>query len=165
MHPLRRLPQRLPGLRRGRRPCLRQPLLRAHRRRGDAALVRLEAYEALPHASSLCGACRDICPVRIDLPRMLVELRRDEEAARIPPWSVRWMEAAAAFVLKSPRRLRLATALLRLAQRPFVGSRGLRLPARLNPAGERSLPALAPRSFRRMWASGELEEETAHERG
>ena len=29
----------------------------------------------LAHASSLCGACKDVCPVRIDIPRMLVELR------------------------------------------------------------------------------------------
>jgi len=32
---------------------------------------------ALPQASSLCGACRDACPVKIDLPRMLVSLRKD----------------------------------------------------------------------------------------
>jgi L-lactate dehydrogenase complex protein LldF len=29
----------------------------------------------LPFASTLCGACRDICPVRIDIPRMLLHLR------------------------------------------------------------------------------------------
>ncbi len=31
----------------------------------------------LPHASSLCGACKDVCPVRIDIPRMLVRLRNE----------------------------------------------------------------------------------------
>lgn len=31
----------------------------------------------LPHATTLCGACRDACPVKIDLPRMLVDLRAD----------------------------------------------------------------------------------------
>jgi L-lactate dehydrogenase complex protein LldF len=30
----------------------------------------------LPYASTLCGACRDVCPVRIDIPRVLLELRR-----------------------------------------------------------------------------------------
>ena len=29
----------------------------------------------LPGASSLCGACRDVCPVRLDIPRMLLVLR------------------------------------------------------------------------------------------
>ena len=33
---------------------------------------------ALPQASSLCGACREACPVKIDLPRMLVSLRHDQ---------------------------------------------------------------------------------------
>jgi len=39
------------------------------------ALRGLAAFGELPHASSLCGACREICPVRIDIPRMLVKLR------------------------------------------------------------------------------------------
>jgi L-lactate dehydrogenase complex protein LldF len=34
--------------------------------------------KALPYASSLCGACRDACPVQIDLPRLLLDLRADE---------------------------------------------------------------------------------------
>lgn len=34
--------------------------------------------QALPYASSLCGACRDACPVRIDLPRLLLDLRADQ---------------------------------------------------------------------------------------
>ena len=33
------------------------------------------SVKELAHASSLCGACKDVCPVRIDIPRMLVELR------------------------------------------------------------------------------------------
>ena len=33
--------------------------------------------DALPYASSLCGACRDACPVKIDLPKLLLDLRRD----------------------------------------------------------------------------------------
>jgi L-lactate dehydrogenase complex protein LldF len=40
-------------------------------------LFGLENFEALPHASTLCGACKDVCPVRIDLPRMLLQLRAD----------------------------------------------------------------------------------------
>ena len=50
-------------------------------------LYGLEAWPELPHASSLCGACREVCPVRIDIPRMLLKLR--EEGARAgqgPGW-------------------------------------------------------------------------------
>jgi L-lactate dehydrogenase complex protein LldF len=34
--------------------------------------------KALPYASSLCGACREACPVKIDLPRLLLDLRADQ---------------------------------------------------------------------------------------
>jgi L-lactate dehydrogenase complex protein LldF len=37
----------------------------------------LEHASPLPHASSLCGACKQVCPVDIDLPKMLLDLRDD----------------------------------------------------------------------------------------
>ncbi|MBI4773296.1 MAG: iron-sulfur cluster-binding protein [Deltaproteobacteria bacterium] len=40
-------------------------------------LFGLDAHEELPFASTLCGACRDVCPVKIDIPNMLLELRSD----------------------------------------------------------------------------------------
>ncbi len=45
----------------------------------------------LPFASTLCGACRDICPVRIDIPRILLHLRWKETEARN---GLRWPGAA-----------------------------------------------------------------------
>src|SRR5207247_2494414 len=47
------------------------------------------AVKDLAHASSLCGACADACPVRIDIPRMLIELRREVDEKRIAPWTER----------------------------------------------------------------------------
>ena len=47
------------------------------------ALRGLGPFGELPHASSLCGACREICPVRIDIPRMLLALRA-QGVARAP---------------------------------------------------------------------------------
>ena len=41
------------------------------------SLDRDGPWHVLPDASSLCGACREVCPVRIDLPRMLLALRAD----------------------------------------------------------------------------------------
>ncbi len=40
------------------------------------AIFGHEVAKDLPFASTLCGACREICPVRIDIPRILLELRR-----------------------------------------------------------------------------------------
>lgn len=37
----------------------------------------LGGWDELPGASTLCGACRDVCPVRLDIPRMLLALRRE----------------------------------------------------------------------------------------
>jgi L-lactate dehydrogenase complex protein LldF len=40
-------------------------------------LVGLEKTAQLPFASSLCGACREVCPVKIDIPRLLLHLRSE----------------------------------------------------------------------------------------
>ena len=37
---------------------------------------------ALPFASSLCGACGEVCPVKIDIPKILLELRSRREESR-----------------------------------------------------------------------------------
>jgi L-lactate dehydrogenase complex protein LldF len=50
------------------------------------ALKGLDAFRDLPHASSLCGACREVCPVRIDIPRMLLKLRADAVDQGRAPW-------------------------------------------------------------------------------
>ena len=46
-------------------------------------LFGLEPWQELPHASTLCGACKEVCPVRIDIPRMLLELRH-QAATTLP---------------------------------------------------------------------------------
>lgn len=51
------------------------------------ALWGQETSSDLPHASSLCGACREVCPVRIDIPRMLLNLRaKGTDEGRTPAW-------------------------------------------------------------------------------
>ena len=40
-------------------------------------LMGLEKTQQLPYASSLCGACREVCPVKIDIPRLLLHLRSE----------------------------------------------------------------------------------------
>ncbi len=38
-------------------------------------LMHLEYAQSLPYASSLCGACYEVCPVKINIPEVLIELR------------------------------------------------------------------------------------------
>ncbi|MEZ4767234.1 MAG: hypothetical protein R2844_02275 [Caldilineales bacterium] len=73
-------------------------------------LFGLDRYEALPHASSLCIACRDACPVRIDLPRMLLELRNREVEERVLAWPERLAEQTVAFGFRHRRLYTLGTA-------------------------------------------------------
>src|SRR5205085_3864739 len=40
-------------------------------------LIGIEKAAQLPYASSLCGACREVCPVKIDIPRLLLHLRAE----------------------------------------------------------------------------------------
>ena len=68
LHPVQRLPQRLPGLRAGRRPRVRLGLPGADRRHPHPDAHRGRQNPSLPYASTLCGACFDACPVRIDIP-------------------------------------------------------------------------------------------------
>ena len=97
----------------------------------------------LPHASSLCGACTEACPVKIPLHELLLDLRRDMVDQGVSP---RWERAA--FTLWSlawstPLGYRLTTTLARLAQ-PLGAVVG---PGRLWAAG-RGLPAFARRRYR-----------------
>jgi len=39
-------------------------------------LQGIDKYPDLPFASSLCGACKDVCPVKIDFPKVLLDLRK-----------------------------------------------------------------------------------------
>ena len=117
------------------------------------ALRGLGEFGALPHASTLCGACREICPVRIDLPRMLLALRaRDTAAGNAPRWIRHglWLYARLA---TRPRLFRAATrvgrGLVRLrAKDGWVR----RLPGPLNGwTAYRDLPAPAARTFTAAW--------------
>ena len=52
-------------------------------------LEGMEAAGSLPYASSLCGACGEVCPVKIEIPRLLIHLRTRERAEASPSGSRR----------------------------------------------------------------------------
>jgi len=112
-----------------------------------------KSVKELAHASTLCGACADACPVRIDISRMLIELRQSGVERRTAPWTERAVFRAFARLLTMPRLYRWATPLARLAQRPFV--RGQRIPRLPLFFGQwtktRDLPAVASRTFSERW--------------
>ncbi|NUM43526.1 MAG: lactate utilization protein [Anaerolineales bacterium] len=103
-------------------------------------LFGLENFAGLPQASSLCGACKDVCPARIDLPRMLVELRGDEVASGLLPWWEAMAERGAAMMMGDATWMRVGLGFGRVGQGILSDD----------------LPRLAKKSFRKMWADGDV---------
>jgi L-lactate dehydrogenase complex protein LldF len=103
-------------------------------------LVGLDRASALPHASSLCGACTEACPVKIPLHELLLELRRDLVDRKVASPFERAAFTAWSLVWSRPLGYRLSTAVARLAQ-PAAGLVG---PGRRWASG-RSLPRLGRR--------------------
>ncbi|GAA1071686.1 lactate utilization protein B [Nocardiopsis metallicus] len=106
-----------------------------------------ETDKALPYASSLCGACYDVCPVAIDIPEVLVHLR--EQVARGPGHTgEKAVMAGADAVFGSARALD--------AVQRAAGAVGGNLPRHLpGMAGKwtdtRDLPDVPGQSFRQWW--------------
>ncbi len=117
------------------------------------------SVKELSHASSLCGACAEACPVRIDIPRMLIELRKEVDEAKLAPWTERVVFKAFAWLLGQPALYRLGGPLGRLLQRPFVRSGRIRaLPLLFGRwTRTRDLPPVATRTFQERWAALERE--------
>ena len=117
------------------------------------ALWGQDAHGDLPHASSLCGACREVCPVRIDIPRMLLTLRaKGADEGHAPAW-IRQGIGIYRRVAGRPRLFRLAGRLAALATRALARDGWIRrLPGPL--AGwtaSRDFPAMAVSSFQDRW--------------
>jgi len=120
-----------------------------------AMLEGSRSVKDLAHASSLCGACADACPVRIDIPRMLIELRREVREKQIAPWVERVAFKVLARLLMRPALYRLAAKAGRLLQRPFARDGAIsRLPFCLGDwTSTRDLPAVASRTFQERWSA------------
>jgi L-lactate dehydrogenase complex protein LldF len=118
----------------------------------------LAQFHELPNASSLCGACREVCPVRIDIPRMLLKLR--EEATHDPatraiatPWWLRvglrgyqWMAMRPGLFRFAGRAGGVVTRLL--AREGWIR----RLPGPLGGwTQSRDFPAMPAKSFTQRW--------------
>ena len=103
---------------------------------------------SLPFASSLCGACYDVCPVLIDIPSILVHLRALQvegegslRPERLAMKAVRWL-------MDSPTRFGIAQRALASGLRIPLASKRIASPW----TESRDLPPPPPESFRQWWA-------------
>lgn len=120
------------------------------------ALAGLDRSKDLPFASTLCGACREICPVRIDIPKILLKLRSDWSEDKGRNRSLRLERLAIklwAFVMRHRSLYNLAFRVAAFAQGPLSEDGKLkRLPFALSGwTLNRDFPLVARRSFRSMW--------------
>jgi len=116
----------------------------------------------LPYASTLCGACAEVCPVRIPIPQMLVELRGrhvrqvaqgDAMGPKLAP--ERLAMRAAARMMADPHRFEQAQVLGQVAQWLAAPVGGVdRVPGLGRWTRARALPKVARPTFRRWWREG-----------
>jgi L-lactate dehydrogenase complex protein LldF len=120
-------------------------------------LTGVEDNASLPYASSLCGACFDACPVRIDIPALLVHLRakhvEERRAAAKLPTAEAVAMAAASWVMADPKRFARAERSSRAGRFLAHGTGRIRsLPPPLSAwTSSRDLPAPPSETFREWW--------------
>jgi L-lactate dehydrogenase complex protein LldF len=117
-------------------------------------LLGLQGSRSLPYASSLCGACYEVCPVKINIPEILIHLRAKVVERGEAPLSERSAMRSAAFALASANRLSAAQKLARIAQKPFAHNGIIQhLPGMLSGwTTARDLKAVPKESFREWWS-------------
>ena len=120
--------------------------------------ITSEENGSLPYASTLCGACYDACPVKINIPEILVELRaQDVEAQRKErriPNQMDLMMTGASWAFSSGKHLGLLEKALPLGRLAAGRKKKIkRLPGiAAGWTGSRDIPAPPARAFRDWWA-------------
>jgi L-lactate dehydrogenase complex protein LldF len=123
-------------------------------------LHSMQEGRSLPYASSLCGACYEVCPVKINIPEVLIHLRgkvvqQDQKTlgGRFGLWNMGMQ--AAAFLFASASRFALAQHLGQIGQKVVVSKNGCieRLPLVLSGWTQtRDLAPIPAQTFRDWWA-------------
>jgi L-lactate dehydrogenase complex protein LldF len=86
--------------------------------------MEMHHAQSLPYASSLCGACYEVCPVRINIPEVLIHLRhkvvkQQAEGLNILAHPEAMMLKAAGLVFRSEGVFRASQKLARIAEFPL----------------------------------------------
>jgi L-lactate dehydrogenase complex protein LldF len=117
------------------------------------ALIGIENARHLPNASTFCGRCEEVCPMRIPLPKMLRHWREKEFERHLQPTSQRWGLGLWAWMAKRPKLYRKATALASrvLANQAFGKGRLSKVPLASGWTSVRDFPAPQGKTFHQLW--------------
>jgi len=118
------------------------------------SLVGIDKAGNLPNASTFCGRCESVCPVKIPLPKMMRHWREREFERRLKPATERYGLKLWAFFARRPRLYRLATTIA-AGLLSFAGRRNGRiasLPLASGWTKHRDMPAPQGRTFMQRYA-------------
>ena len=129
------------------------------------SLIGVDKAGHLPNASTFCGRCESVCPMKIPLPKMMRHWREREFERHLSPATYRYGLGLWAFFAKRPRLYQCGDPASRCACSAISAARKGRF-RRLPLAGgwtrHRDLPAPEGQTFQEMWA--ERKRQTPHER-
>lgn len=110
----------------------------------------LQDWKHLSYSSSLCGACSETCPVKIDLAHHLLQNRRNAVRHRpVAGWRTGFRLFA--FLFNRPSLYRFLGPIGRIAQRLHPLVKGTRLDPAYSWTKTRETPAIAPQTFKEWW--------------
>ncbi len=120
-------------------------------------LKGIDKAPELPFASSLCGACHDVCPVKIDFPKVLLELRKEvvesksrKGGAILEKLGIKLWR----YIVGNPANYKIANRLAYYLQLPWRGNNN-KLSSLPYPFSrwteQRDFPSVAKRTFRDRW--------------
>jgi L-lactate dehydrogenase complex protein LldF len=110
----------------------------------------LQEWKHLSYSSSLCGACTETCPVKIDLAHHLLQNRRNASSQKpSSAWKIGFRMFA--FVFNRPGLYRLIGPLGRMGQMLHPLVKGTRLDPAYSWTKTRELPRIAPQTFKEFW--------------
>jgi L-lactate dehydrogenase complex protein LldF len=118
------------------------------------SLIGVDEAGHLPNASTFCGRCESVCPMRIPLPKMMRHWREREYERHLSPLPVRAGLKLWAFFARRPRLYRLATGLQTRVMAALGRKRGrfARLPLAGGWTAHRDFPAPQGKTFQQLWA-------------
>jgi L-lactate dehydrogenase complex protein LldF len=117
------------------------------------SLIGVEEGGQLPNASTFCGRCEEVCPMRIPLPKMMRHWREREFEKRLSPGATRFGLGVWAFFAERPGLYRLATRIAMCALGALGAGRGrfATLPLAGGWTAHRDFPAPEGRTFMDQW--------------
>ena len=120
----------------------------------DPGLIGLEEAGHLPNASSFCGRCESVCPMRIPLPSIMRYWREQQHERRLSPATMRFGIGLWAWVASRPALYRLGAGLAAALLGRFGRKSGRlkRVPLAGGWTDWRDLPAPEGRTFQQLWA-------------